>query len=61
MILQMGERRDKALKEVRDELAATKNGGNGENQKQNQNFWEMPGFKIAVSMSMVILVLISKR
>ncbi|CAI9303186.1 unnamed protein product [Lactuca saligna] len=55
----MGERRDKALKEVRDELAATKNGGNGENQ--NQNFWEMPGFKIAVSMSMVILVLISKR
>ncbi|KAL7584820.1 nuclear envelope-associated protein 2 [Lactuca sativa] len=57
----MGERRDKALKEVRDELAATKNGGNGENQKQNQNFWEMPGFKIAVSMSMVILVLISKR
>ncbi|KAI3752040.1 hypothetical protein L2E82_23148 [Cichorium intybus] len=55
----MGERRDKALKELRDELAATKNGGNGENQ--NQNFWEMPGFKIAVSMSMVILVLLSKR
>lgn len=55
----MGERRDKALKEMRDELAAAKNGGNGENQ--NQNFWEMPGFKIAVSMSMVILVLFSKR
>lgn len=55
----MGERRDKALKEVRDELAATKSVGNGENQ--NQNFWEMPGFKIAVSMSMVILVLLSKR
>lgn len=55
----MGERRDKALKEVREELAAAKSGGNGENQ--NQNFWEMAGFKIAVSMSMVILVLLSKR
>ena len=53
----MGERRDKALKEVRDELAAAKNGGGGE----NQNFWERPGFKIAVSMSMLILVLLSKR
>ncbi|KAJ9556831.1 hypothetical protein OSB04_011445 [Centaurea solstitialis] len=53
----MGERRDKALKEVRDELAAAKNGGGGE----NQNFWERSGFKIAVSMSMLILVLLSKR
>ncbi|KAI3770855.1 hypothetical protein L6452_02003 [Arctium lappa] len=52
----MGERRDKALKEVRDELAA-KNGGGGE----NQNIWERSGFKIAVSMSMLILVLLSKR
>lgn len=52
----MGERRDKALKEVRDELAA-KNVGGGE----NQNFWERSGFKIAVSMSMLILVLLSKR
>lgn len=53
----MGERRDKTLKEVRDELAAAKNGGGGE----NQNFWERSGFKIAVSMSMLILVLLSKR
>lgn len=54
----MGERRDKALKEVREELAATKN-GNGESL--GQNFWESSGFKIAVSMSMLILVLFSKR
>lgn len=56
----VGERRDKALKEMRDELEAAKNGsGNGENP--NPKIWESSGFKIAVSMSMLILVLFSKR
>ncbi|XP_071698483.1 nuclear envelope-associated protein 2-like isoform X1 [Rutidosis leptorrhynchoides] len=57
----MGERRDKALKEVKEELEATKNGncngGNGDKQK----FWESSGFKIGVSMSMLILVVFSKH
>ncbi|KAL8208868.1 hypothetical protein R6Q57_008280 [Mikania cordata] len=58
----MGERRDKALKELRDEVSSSKNvnggvSGNGD----NHNFWERSGFKIAVSMSMLILVLFSKR
>nr|GEU30002.1 nuclear envelope-associated protein 2-like [Tanacetum cinerariifolium] len=54
----MGERRDKALKELKDELSGAKNGNsNGD----KENFWESSGFKIAVSMSMLILVLFSKR
>ncbi|KAK1434523.1 hypothetical protein QVD17_00268 [Tagetes erecta] len=53
----MGEKRDKAMKELRDELSSARNGGNGD----NHNFWESSGFKIAVSMSMLILVLFSKR
>ncbi|KAI3695025.1 hypothetical protein L1987_78013 [Smallanthus sonchifolius] len=56
----MGERRDKALKELRDELSTAKNGGVSGNG-DNHNFWESSGFKIAVSMSMLILVLFSKR
>ncbi|XP_071725465.1 nuclear envelope-associated protein 2-like [Rutidosis leptorrhynchoides] len=55
----IGERRDKDLKEVKEELEAAKN-GDGANS-DNQNFWESSGFKIAVSMSMLILVLFSKR
>nr|DAD32976.1 TPA_asm: hypothetical protein HUJ06_011827 [Nelumbo nucifera] len=54
----MGERRDKALKELRDQLA-TKQGENAVNGKQN--FWESSGFKIVVSMSMLILVVFAKR
>ncbi|KAK9070722.1 hypothetical protein SSX86_011127 [Deinandra increscens subsp. villosa] len=57
----MGERRDKALKELRDELLLAKNGGVSGNGGDNHNFWESSGFKIAVSMSMLILVLFSKR
>nr|XP_043620757.1 nuclear envelope-associated protein 2-like [Erigeron canadensis] len=57
-----GERRDKALKEVRDELEAAKNnGGCGNGENPNPNFWESSGFKLAVSMSMLVLVLFSKR
>ncbi|MFQ6650210.1 hypothetical protein Gotur_022176 [Gossypium turneri] len=55
----MGERRDKALKELRDQLAAKQQrGGVG---AEKQNFWETSGFKIVVSMSMLILVVFSKR
>ncbi|KAI7734602.1 hypothetical protein M8C21_001410 [Ambrosia artemisiifolia] len=54
-----GERRDKAMKELREELSAAKNNGSGNGD--NHNFWESSGFKIAVSMSMLILVLFSKR
>ncbi|XP_058215594.1 nuclear envelope-associated protein 2-like isoform X1 [Rhododendron vialii] len=55
----MGERRDKALKELRDQLATKQHGGDWGSEKQN--FWESSGFKVVVSMSMLILVLFSKR
>ncbi|KAL7003198.1 Nuclear envelope-associated protein 2 [Sarracenia purpurea var. burkii] len=55
----MGERRDKALKELRDQLATKRQSGEVGGEKQN--IWESPGFKIVVSMSMLILVLFSKR
>nr|GMD43837.1 myosin heavy chain, cardiac muscle isoform-like isoform X1 [Ipomoea batatas] len=47
-----------ALKEIRDQLAS-KNGGQSSNEKQN--FWDNSGFKIVVSISMVVLVLFTKR
>ncbi|XWS58049.1 hypothetical protein CRYUN_Cryun08bG0001800 [Craigia yunnanensis] len=55
----MGERRDKALKEIRDQQAAKQLCGASGAEKQN--FWETSGFKIVVSMSMLILVVFSKR
>ncbi|KAK6121051.1 hypothetical protein DH2020_045202 [Rehmannia glutinosa] len=55
----MGERRDRALKELRDQLAAKQQGVPQSNEKQN--FWETSGFKIVVSMSMLVLVMFSKR
>lgn len=55
----MGERKDKALKELRDQLATKQHAGTTDIEKQN--FWETSGFKIAVSMSMLILVVFSKR
>ncbi|KAF8392677.1 hypothetical protein HHK36_023026 [Tetracentron sinense] len=55
----MGERRDKALKELRDQLATKQQGGAVGTDKQN--FWESSGFKVVVSMSMLILVVFSKR
>ncbi|KAK4476766.1 hypothetical protein RD792_015926 [Penstemon davidsonii] len=58
-VLQMGERRDKALKELRDQLAAKQFVVPSSSEKQN--FWETPNFKIVVSMSMLILVVVSKR
>eukprot|EP00261_Vitis_vinifera_P007961 XP_002276639.2 PREDICTED: myosin heavy chain, cardiac muscle isoform [Vitis vinifera] len=55
----MGERRDKALKELRDQLATKQQVEAAGIEKQN--FWESSGFKIVVSMSMLILVVFSKR
>ena len=55
----MGERKDKALKELREKLAAKQQCGVVSAEKQN--FWETSGFKIVVSMSMLILVVFSKR
>lgn len=55
----MGERRDKAIKELRDQLAAKQQDAHVSTEKQN--FWETSGFKIVVSMSMLILVVFSKR
>lgn len=56
----MGERRDKAIKELRDQLAAKAN-QEGVSGVEKGNFWESSGFKMVVSMSMLILVVISKR
>ncbi|KDP23340.1 hypothetical protein JCGZ_23173 [Jatropha curcas] len=56
----MGERRDKALKELREQLASKQQPlAVGNNEKQN--FWESSGFKIVASMSMLILVVFSRR
>ncbi|XP_059648375.1 nuclear envelope-associated protein 2-like [Cornus florida] len=55
----MGERRDKALKELRDQLATKQHGRDAGAEKQN--FWESSGFKVVASLSMLILVLFSKR
>ncbi|KAE9446705.1 hypothetical protein C3L33_21392, partial [Rhododendron williamsianum] len=51
----MGERRDKALKELRDQLATKQQGGASGSGKQN--LWETSGFKIVVSMSILTLIL----
>ncbi|XP_061366189.1 nuclear envelope-associated protein 2-like isoform X2 [Gastrolobium bilobum] len=57
----MGERRDQAIKELRDQLAAKQQSEVVAAEQQN-DFWETSGFKIVVSMSMLlILVVISKR
>ncbi|GMH07708.1 hypothetical protein Nepgr_009548 [Nepenthes gracilis] len=55
----MGERRDNAIKELRDQLATKQQGAAESGDKHN--FWESSGFKILVSVSMLILVVVSKR
>ncbi|KAG8369026.1 hypothetical protein BUALT_Bualt15G0107400 [Buddleja alternifolia] len=55
----MGERRDKALKELRNQLVAKQQSVPLSSEKQN--FWEASGLKIVVSMSMLVLVMFSKR
>lgn len=56
----MGERRDKAIKELKEQLEAM-NQQNGSVNGEKQNLFETSGFKIVVSMSMLVLVLFSKR
>ncbi|GFP87966.1 hypothetical protein PHJA_000940300 [Phtheirospermum japonicum] len=55
----MGERRDKALKELRDQLAAKQYFAPLSSEKQH--FWETSRFKVVVTMSMLVLVMFSKR
>lgn len=54
----IGERRDKTIKELREQLQSQKNGSVS---IENPSFWESSGFKFVVSMSMVVLVIFSKR
>ncbi|XP_010464136.1 PREDICTED: myosin heavy chain, cardiac muscle isoform-like [Camelina sativa] len=54
-----GERRDMEIKEIRD-LMSEKQELN-ESSWDKQKFWDNPGFKIVVSMSMLMLVVVSKR
>ncbi|KMT14133.1 hypothetical protein BVRB_4g079550 [Beta vulgaris subsp. vulgaris] len=55
----MGERRDKAIKELRDQLATRQQVVAKSDEKEN--FWESSNFKILVSMSMLVLVVFSRR
>jgi len=58
-ILQMGEKRDKALKELMDQVAMKQ--PNSSFRGIKENFWENPGFKFIASMSMLALVILAKR
>uniref|UniRef100_A0A7N0U735 Uncharacterized protein n=1 Tax=Kalanchoe fedtschenkoi TaxID=63787 RepID=A0A7N0U735_KALFE len=55
----MGERRDKALKELKAQLSTKERTTSDGSEKPN--FWESSNFKIVISMSMLILVVLSKR
>ncbi|GAB2277323.1 hypothetical protein Dimus_012031 [Dionaea muscipula] len=55
----IGERRDKVIKELKDQLSA-KQAAPVENAKK-ENFWESSNFKVLLSMSLLILVVFSKR
>lgn len=53
----MGERRDKAIKELKEQLAEKYDKSV---DAEKQNFWETSGFKVIASMSMLILVVFAK-
>ncbi|KAK4787458.1 hypothetical protein SAY86_011291 [Trapa natans] len=55
-----GERREKTIKELKDQLLE-KQQEDAASVFQKQNFWETPAFKVMASMSMLILVIFSKR
>ena len=57
--MQMGEKRDKAIKELRDQITGKQWDESVPGEKPN--FWDTSGFKIVVSMSMLLLVVVSKR
>ncbi|KAL1211774.1 Nuclear envelope-associated protein 1 [Cardamine amara subsp. amara] len=54
-----GERRDMEIKEIRDLMSENQELNNDSWDKQK--FWDNSGFKIVVSMSMLMLVVVSKR
>jgi len=56
----MGERNDMAIQEVLNEQLAAKKQHEAD-LSSNQNLWDKSGFKIVVSMSMLILVAFSRR
>ncbi|CAN6854009.1 unnamed protein product [Brassica oleracea] len=55
----MGEKRDKAIKELRDQITGKQ--WNESVPGEKPNFWDTSGFKIVVSMSMLLLVIVSKK
>ncbi|KAJ8439254.1 hypothetical protein Cgig2_030189 [Carnegiea gigantea] len=55
----MGERRDKAIKELKDQLATKRQSATETPGKRN--FWDSSSFKILVSMSIVVLVVFARR
>jgi hypothetical protein len=55
----MGEKRDKALKELMDQVAMKQ--PNDLCRGGKENFWENQGFKFIASMSMLALVILAKR
>jgi hypothetical protein len=58
-VLQMGEKRDKALKELMDQVVMKQ--PNDLCRGGKENFWENQGFKFVASMSMLALVILAKR
>ncbi|KAK9084433.1 hypothetical protein Scep_030904 [Stephania cephalantha] len=58
-LLTMGERKDKVLKELGEQLSVMKQRGTFVINKTN--FWESSYFKILVSMSMLIIVVFARR
>ncbi|CAI0552025.1 unnamed protein product [Linum tenue] len=60
-LIRMGDRRDKAIKELQNQLAAKQAVGGGFSSNEKHNFWENSSFKILASMSMLVLVIFSKR
>ncbi|KAL5202934.1 hypothetical protein ABZP36_013886 [Zizania latifolia] len=52
----VGEKRDKQLKELKDQVAM-----NAPYRDDKHNFWENQGFKFIASMSMLALVILTKR
>ncbi|KAF3340486.1 eukaryotic translation initiation factor 3 subunit A-like protein [Carex littledalei] len=57
----MGERRDRALKELRDQMAMKQPYNTSSTSDEKNNFWESSGFKFMVSISMLALVIVAKR
>ncbi|KAJ0253154.1 Nuclear envelope-associated protein 2 [Hirschfeldia incana] len=55
----MGEKRDKAIQELRDQITGKQWDESVSGEKGN--IWDTSGFKIVVSMSMLLLVIVTKR